>query len=388
MADTASHASPSTPARGHVFNDDLLVNEKDLAFAKSQFPKIIHLLDYPRLRQKFSEYDREANQARGWVRRLGLGAVASAGLALIALATEPAWPDNIPVRFLALVFELGGVVAALVAGGGLFLGPWKRRWLEARLMTERLRQWHFQLLVRRGKDVEASFAGPDAIAHFQGERDRWLDSFLQSYEGKLESHLESLTEEPGTTGTWLHDCHTEYSQETVLTELFAAFEQLRFNHQHTYALYKLRKSSAKHLGQFLDWPVVQQMAVLAGASQFCFGCALICSAVLIYGYAIDVLATGSSAAISSNAEQYIRLTAIVIALLGAALRTIQDGLAPDKEIERYKDYRGRTFQLLDSFKHTTDIKEHLRLMEELEIASVDEMKGFLRTHYNARFVLA
>ena len=83
----------------------------------------------------------------------------------------------------------------------------------------------------------------------------------------------------------------------------------------------------------------------------------------------------------------MRTGAIVIALIGAALRAIQEGLALEKELERYNDYRGRTSQLYDRFKQRTDTKERLNLMEELELASVDEMRGFLRTHYNARFVL-
>jgi hypothetical protein len=133
---------------------------------------------------------------------------------------------------------------------------------------------------------------------------------------------------------------------------------------------------------------MKQMEVISAAASFCFLCALFCSAALIYGYTLDVLARSSAIGIPANAELYLRTTAIAVAILGAALRTIQEGLSPDREIDRYKDYRGRTFQLRERFKQTTDAKERLHLMEELELASVDEMKGFLRTHHNARFVLA
>jgi hypothetical protein len=54
--------------------------------------RLVNLLDYPRLRKKFSRYDKEANQARDWVRRLGLAAVLSAALAFLALATKPVCP--------------------------------------------------------------------------------------------------------------------------------------------------------------------------------------------------------------------------------------------------------------------------------------------------------
>ena len=383
-----SPESSSVPHRGHVFNDDLLMNDGDFAFAKSRFPNIFHLLNYPRLRDKFSEYEKEANEARDWVRRLGFGAVVSATLALLALATEQAWQHTLWARWLALVLELGGLFAALISGGGFLLGPWKRRWLEARLMTERLRQWHFQLLVHRAKEVEASCGGPDAVKHFEEERDHWLDTFLKAYEGKLESHLELLTEEPGAAGAWLHDQSGSYTHKPVYCEVFNAARELRFELQYNYAVYKLRRSSAKPFWQFLKWPAVKQMDVLSGAASFCFVCALICSGILIYAYAVDVLKNGSSVGISQNAQEYIRIGAVAIALVGAALRTVQEGLAPDKEIERYKDYRGRTSQLRDRFTRSSDIKERLHLMEELELASVEEMKGFLRTHHHASFILA
>ena len=107
--------------------------------------------------------------------------------------------------------------------------------------------------------------------------------------------------------------------------------------------------------------------------------------VLIYGYATDILAKGYG--LSSQVELYVRTGALALALIGAALRTLQEGLAPDKEIERYNDYRGRTSQLRDRFEHTTEMQERIHLMEDLEVASVEEMKGFVRTHHNARFVL-
>jgi hypothetical protein len=75
-------------------------------------------------------------------------------------------------------------------------------------------------------------------------------------------------------------------------------------------------------------------------------------------------------------------------LIGLALRTIQEGLAPDKEIERYKDYLAMTSQLRDRFQQSTASKERLHLMEEMELVSVDEMKEFLRVHHNAKFLLA
>ncbi len=362
------------------------MNEQDLAYARLLFPHISHLLDHPQLRAKFADYEKEANETREWVRRLGFAAVISAGVALLAIATEPVWLHETFTRWCALVIELGGVFAALVAAGGLWLGPWKRRWLESRLMTERLRQWHFQLLVRRGQQVEASCTGPSAIVEFEKERVCWFEDFLQSYEGKLDAQLESLTDEASPVRTWLHDPATAYSSNSeAFLSVFAAYKRLRFDHQYNYAIWKLRKSTDKPIWHFLKWPAICQMALLSSISSACFVFALGCSVVLIYGYATDILAKGYG--LSSQVELYVRTGALALALIGAALRTLQEGLAPDKEIERYNDYRGRTSQLRDRFEHTTEMQERIHLMEDLEVASVEEMKGFVRTHHNARFVL-
>ena len=165
------------PAHEHLFNGDLLMSDSDLNFARSQFPEIIHLLDDERLKAVFAQYEAEANTARDHVRRLGLGAVFFATLALLTVATQPAWPHMPTARWVAVLLESGGMFAALIASGGLWLGPWKQRWLESRLMTERLRQWHFQLWLRRGSEIDASVASKKRSPNFKiGGRDGSMNS--------------------------------------------------------------------------------------------------------------------------------------------------------------------------------------------------------------------
>jgi hypothetical protein len=371
-------ATNALPRHDHIFNDDLLMNDQDLEYARSQFPEILHILDYPRMRAKFAEYENEANVARDRVRGLGFTAVFSALLALVAIATQPLWPHVFWTRWVAIFIELGGMFAALIATGGLWLGPWKRRWLESRLMTERIRQWHFQLMLLRGHQIEASGTDPSAVAHFEQERDRWFGDFLQANEGKLDAQLETLISEPSHTVAWLHSPATAYgTKSTMLPLVFAAYGRLRFDHQYSYAVYKLRKSTDRPAWQFLKWPAVRQNAVLSGLASVCFVAALICAGALVYFHTFGT---------SEQLELYVRAGAIVVALIGAALRTIQEGLGLEQEIERYSDYRGRTSHLRDRFNHATDIQERLHSMAELELAAVDELTGFLRTHHNATFV--
>lgn len=368
------------PEEEHVFNDDLLMHRKDSEFTRRRFPRIMHVLDNPSLRAEFAKYEKVANEAREQVRVRGFIAVVASTVALVALATRPLWPHSSWTRWPAAIIELAGMLAAIIAIGGLWSGIWKRRWLSSRLMTERLRQWHFQLIVRRGREIEASCKGEEAIAAFQENRDHWLAHFLKGYQGHLDSQFESVVNDPLEKVAWLHEYPSPYEQNSdILRDVYDAYELLRFEHQYGYAVYKLESTTNKPFWQFLKWPPNVQRAVLSGVSSSCFIAALILAALLVCA---DLFAS------SEYVEVYLRTAAIVVAIIGAALRTIEGGLGLEEEIERYREYREKISRLHDRFKHTPDDQQRLRLMEEVEYASVEEMQDFLRTHHKARFVLA
>jgi hypothetical protein len=290
------------------------------------------------------------------------------------------WPHALWNRWLAGAFEFGGMVAALIAIGGLWSGKWKHRWLTSRLMTERLRQWHFQLIVRRGHEVEASCKDEASIKTFQEERDRWLEHFLMEYRGHLDSQLESTIEDPLEKIAWLHEDCSKYAYDgTILKEVFVAYELLRFNHQYGFAVCKLESSTIMPIWKFLKWPAKAQRSVLSGATFMLFVTALILSALLI---CVNLFSEAEAL------ELYLRTAAIAVAIIGAALSTIYEGLGVDAEIDRYREYREKISRLHDRFKHSTEGAQRLRCMEDMEYASVEEMQDFLRAHQKAKFVLA
>lgn len=61
----------------------------------------------------------------------GLTAIAASTIALIALVTRSQWPVTWWTPWLAGTLELGGLLAAIVLMGGIWLGSPKRRWLES-----------------------------------------------------------------------------------------------------------------------------------------------------------------------------------------------------------------------------------------------------------------
>ena len=145
--------------------------------------------------------------------------------------------------------------------------------------------------------------------------------------------------------------------------------------KYNYAVYKLRKSTDRPAWQFLKSPADRQIVVLSDLASASFVLALVSSTVLVY---CDALGG------REEVELYVRTEAIVVALIGAALRTVQLGLALDQEIERYSDYRGRTFHLRDRFNHSAQGTPPPG--GRAGTCCRGRLTAFLRTHHKARFV--
>jgi|GEM_PF-3996523 len=90
----------------------------------SPAPKLAPILDFPKLRSAFAEYDKLARDARRRTQTWGLLSVFCAVAALLATATEPLWGGTIVVpRMIGTATELVGLIGALVGAGGVWLGP-------------------------------------------------------------------------------------------------------------------------------------------------------------------------------------------------------------------------------------------------------------------------
>ena len=74
-------------------------------------------------------------------------------------------------------------------------------------------------------------------------------------------------------------------------------------------------------------------------------------------------------------------------MVTVATRAVQDGLAAPEELQRYNDYAGKIRYLLGRFDASKDATDKLELMVEMERAALEELKGFLRAHSEARFVV-
>lgn len=97
----------------HWRNDDLMLTEKMRMQVKADRPRAFAVLDWPEMRQLFSEIDDRSKVGKRKVRSSGVQAVlvAASGLALAALAYWLVPQDGTLVRI------LGSVAALMLVGG-------------------------------------------------------------------------------------------------------------------------------------------------------------------------------------------------------------------------------------------------------------------------------
>jgi hypothetical protein len=373
------------PAIAHSFNDDLLANAGDLERARLHYPRIVHVLDHPELRAVFKSYDDPANAAKRRSRRTGLLAILCVALSLILLATElalPQAPEGRPDNLADLRHGLAIASAALAVVGagigtfGLLFAAAKTEWLHRRLMTERLRQFHFQTLICRLPEIAASLNDEAAATQYVDQRKVWFSQFRGHYERRLRSEFGRILDEHERENFWVlphAPPHLGGAVDAVPEEVFNAYRDLRIIHQLQYATYKLGESET-----FLPTLPRSQAALFSFVSLLC-----ILAIFLIH------VAIGVSIPLHwpHTIVAWLGTVALWLAIAALAVRALEEGLQPERETERYLHYRASVMRIRDHFDAASSAHEKLRIMEEMERLSYDEMCDFMHTHARARFVM-
>jgi hypothetical protein len=390
-----------SPGPTQKFNDDLLLTEEDQKLAMESFPELVDVLDFRELREMFRSYDLAANNAKKLRRRVGFIAILLAVLALLGASAAPLYetrPDQGPVadsskfvpqgldgvhrevwpRVLAGFSAVLGVVSVLIGSFAMLNGKSKLRWLCNRLMTERLRQFQFQLLVYRIPEVLASIGNESGRKRFMDARRSWFAEFRLTYEGHLLARLKAFLDDDAEEDFLLHHNVESWPprsiEDTGLSRVFSAYRLLRFEHQLQYANYELREDESSFSGSS-----ARQLKILRELSLGFIGIVFVAHLIVAFS-----LVPGWSA-LASNSYVHLGIIWVVIGIL--ALRTLEEGLQPTREVERYTRYRSSLASLLARFDKATDAEEKIRIMQETERVAYQETRGFLKTNYEARYVL-
>jgi hypothetical protein len=376
----------TSPVDAHKFNDDLLLEEQDRKLAARKYPTILHVLDHPELRQRFLEYDEPASRAKRKGRTAGLLAIAFGFSALAMAALEypvihqmgERFPDFLP-RALAAASAMCGIIAVLIGSVGILFARRKREWLHHRLMGERIRQFHFQTLVFRLPEILLSVKDIAAKAAFVSDRQLWFETFMARIVGNLDAAFVDMIGEQEPAEVRLHEDRrepTKIHESKGLDPLFGAYRELRILHQISYTNYKLQDD--QKIFSELPW---RQAQVLSHISLI----AIVVLCVIDLGVLLGAFFPGSIW--TTFVSESINLIIIWIALAALSVRAIEQGLQPEREVERYQQYRSAVRAILERFDRAQSQAEKIQIMEAMEQVAFDELRNFLITNERARFVL-
>src|SRR5262245_56694632 len=231
--DVARNAS--MPVWEHPYNDDLLIDEGARKRAKSDFPDVFFVLDNPELRAAFETVDKEANTAKRRSQQIGIWAVVIGVLSLMGAASEPLWHGSAWAVAVAVAAASLGIVAVLLGTFGVLHGKHKDRWIELRLCTERLRQFHFQTFIRMLPEIaRAQSEGQTGIDRFEKARREIFASFKDELFRRADSKLEGVLVPGGGARLWAddgRDAMLEVPKGFDPSLFFKAYRKLRFGEQ-------------------------------------------------------------------------------------------------------------------------------------------------------------
>jgi hypothetical protein len=217
------------------------------------------------------------------------------------------------------------------------------------------------------------------VQAFVNRRDERLQAFLNDFAGKADSKLNEILDPAAIAPVWVDRSAPARSQipsDLDADALFRAYTVLRFEEQEAYAQHALRASNSPDSTN-ARLPLRQMRHILRAVT-------LVSIAALVV---IHVLIVLSRLHVLLPASDWLDVIAIWMALVAIAAKTLIDGFSLDREIDRYKEYLAVVTNLRRLFEESTDNSRKLELMAEMEKAAFEEMRRFLRTQNEAKFVM-
>lgn len=272
-----------------------------------------------------------------------------------------------------------GTVAALLGLTGTALGitgmrrsASRRKWLRARLTTETLRMFHFHYIAARLPELVAVGGDPARQEKYLADRAAALERLKAKVLADPEKELQRIMERKDETR--FEDITPPMPEEgveipQVAADVFDVWRVLRLNWQAGYCDAKLER---RHKGRFT---IKQMDEMFVALGWFCVG-----AIILIHiGHFVGMLASAQSA--------WLEAAVIWTALIALAGRAMEDGFQPQRELERYEQYRANVRVTTERFEAARTYAAKLEVLRAFERTSLEEMRVFLRTHARARFLL-
>lgn len=398
------HGTGVVESDEYPYNDDLLFREETRVEVRRLYPQYADVLDHPQLRAVFALPNQRADDAKRIAQASGFYAVVGAGVSLFAGALAPWWselPKPWPI-YLSILSAIVGLLALLVAGCGLIHGTRKSEWLQARLFTERLRQFHFQTFLWKLADVVAAGKSTDATRRFLEARGVLLDAFVRSQQVKTDQELTKLVDPSAHCAAWLVEVPRDRDVPHVpdgvcLESYFRAYRRLRLLEQKSYAERALRRHNLpaaiadEKQGRRRKWYPGEQLSPaqkksLLDRAWFVSLVILIMLHVLVIALQLVPLFVDGLHP-PKWFESSAHMAIVACALSAVMSKTLAEGMALTKETHRYTEYLSTVNRLMTSFDETSSSHRRLEIMVEMEVAAFEEMRAFLRAHHEASWIM-
>jgi len=400
---------------GHIFNHDLLANPEDLEFVRKLYPTLINALYDPELIDYFNKFNQRADAAKRKSGKFGTCAILLGGgaiaLASVEVAIRVYWAKSETGNEILLLLTIGsaaailGLVSVLLGASGILFGTRKQNWLVNRFMGESIRQFHFQSLIaelplivamagvggedqdrseqsdretRKG-DRQSKIKPAKALAE---DRQRRFLEFKANFDDEMQRKAKfGVAVSREETGDWrLCEPNEGFSvsEGEPLLIFFKAYRQIRLLHQLNYANYKLTSDTRL----FSSMPL-RQSQLLEDANKLGLQFVIIVhlSVLIIAAVALIGWLFGVDPGWAVVITPIFFFAIIALAVVSLSAHAFAQGLQPEREVERYQQYRSAVRSILERFDEAKDPKEKIDIMWEMERAAVDEMRNFLITYH-------
>lgn len=356
---------PAQPAADPFGNSDL----HELSPA-AQRPTVRFAFHFPELIAAFDKADVTAGSARTRMRRLGIAGVLLVLMALLYTAgigllstVDPHTRSQLSVAAAAI-----GLLGTGLGLLGVRKEGSRQQWLRSRVQTELLRLFHFHYIAAHANQIAAAATDAKLQEQYMDARRSRFEEFLTTSLGSPDQALAEATSSDEFS-PFVSSVPPAPGSATQVdgADLFAAWSAQRFEWQLGYCTAKLEDHA-------FDRSPTKQEHFFTALSWAC-----IALVVLLH--------------VAHFAEQWLHPPAawletgvIWVALIALAGRAVEDGLRPQREVERYEQYRAQITAAMQRFTQATD-EAQVEVMRSFEQVALEELRLFLRTHATARYLL-
>jgi hypothetical protein len=331
-------------------------------------------LAHKALQTRFHQIDKLANAEKSSSRKRGYIAVALGAVSLLTASAASLLESSYEV-YLSQFAAIAGVCSIAIGVFGVLHAGAKRKWLELRYQTERLRQFHFQSAIALLPELLAQQTDPTSN-RFTAQRDELFKRFsLLHLDVAAGDRLGAILRDADEEGWMFGDLPATPPADNAA---FRAFER-EYRHYRLAAQidYCDKKLNRRQQASMPKTPAEQ--AITFGAiALFC-----ILGATMLH----VVTAGAPDSIIPHEVKRWLNVGVLWLAVAVLGVRALEEGLRPQREVERYRQYRSALRSIGARLDASDNPAEKIAAMKQLELISFEEMVNFLKDNDQARFVM-